>query len=237
MIELGVSATRVVRILWLCAAAVVALSIAIECLDAWFPDAYGMHTAGRVLRLRGERNVGALFSGLLLASAAGLLAVVGAVERASGGRDARYWQWLSVGFLYLCADEVLSLHERLHAPMREVLGEGRPGGLYFAWVLPAMFIVLVIGVGFFRFWSRLERPVRTWTAVAAAIYLGGAIGMEMVDGAYAKVHGFDSAYVALVTAEETMEMCGVIVFIGTLLRLLGSRGPIVFRPRGQSRVA
>ncbi len=186
-----------------------------------------MRAAGRLLRLRGEGNLGTLFSGGLLAVAAALFALVATVERIRRSRDVVYWRVLALGFLYLSADELLALHERMNGPMRALLGDDRAAMLHFAWVLPAIVAVLLVGISLVGFWRRLEPDTRLRTAVAAAVYLGGAFGMEVVGGAHARAHGATAQYVAIATIEEALEMAGVILLIRALLDLLGSRGTVL----------
>jgi hypothetical protein len=57
--------------------------------------------------------------------------------------------------------------------------------------------------------------------IAAALYIGGAVGLELVGGRYAEMHGLKNlTYSMIATAEETLEMAGVIVFIYALLRYI-----------------
>jgi hypothetical protein len=49
------------------------------------------------------------------------------------------------------------------------------------------------------------------------VFVFGALGMEMVGGAYFDSHGSQNVtYVALQTVEEILEMVGIIVFIHAL---------------------
>jgi hypothetical protein len=56
---------------------------------------------------------------------------------------------------------------------------------------------------------------------AAAVYVGGALGMEMVCGYMFVEYGEQSlAYLAAMTLEETMEMTGMVIFLYALLDFL-----------------
>ena len=56
---------------------------------------------------------------------------------------------------------------------------------------------------------------------AGAIFVGGAIGVEMLGGHWFVTQGRDNVtYVALQTLEETMEMMGIVVFIYALAEYL-----------------
>jgi hypothetical protein len=57
--------------------------------------------------------------------------------------------------------------------------------------------------------------------VAATLLIGGAIGIELVGGRYAELHGSEHlTYSMIVTLEESLEMAGVIVFIYALLKYI-----------------
>jgi hypothetical protein len=52
---------------------------------------------------------------------------------------------------------------------------------------------------------------------AAALYIGGALGMEMVGGYIASTTGKNLSYVIGLTIEESLEMLGIVVFIHALM--------------------
>ena len=55
--------------------------------------------------------------------------------------------------------------------------------------------------------------------MAATIYIGGALGTELIGGHYADLHGNNTwTYSMIVTVEESLEMAGLIVFIWALLK-------------------
>ena len=168
-----------------------------------------------------ERNLPTAFSCLLLLFAALLLALVSVLE-AQRGAPLRHWVLLCLGFGLMTVDEAWSIHERAIEPLRALLGEEQDlGVLYYAWVVPGIVLVALLTVYFWRFLGRL--PARTALAFAAAgaIYLGGAIGMELIGGRYDELYGVTNlGYVLIVTIEESLEMAGVIVFIWALLDYL-----------------
>ena len=75
-----------------------------------------------MLSLDKENNVPALFSTLLLFTAALILAFVALLERVRARQDAPKWFILAAGFLLMGVDESLSLHERMIEPMLRGLG-------------------------------------------------------------------------------------------------------------------
>jgi len=175
-----------------------------------------------LVTLDGEKNVPALFSTALLLGAAAILGLIGSLERARQASDASRWMLLSAGFAAMALDEFLALHEKLIEPMRGLLGGSHLGVLYFAWVVPAIALTGAIGVFFVPFLFRLPRRTAIAFAVAAAVYLGGALGVELPEGLWREGHGHRNVvYHLLVSLEEGMEMSGVVLFIHALLEYVG----------------
>jgi hypothetical protein len=157
-----------------------------------------------LLSLSFERNVPTWGASSLLLLASAALAV--SAERASSHRPA--WWALSVIFLFMSLDEAIEIHEHLGG-----LIEGR-GVLYFSWVIPAAVIVLVLGLSFLRFLARLDSVDRRPFVVAGAIYVGGALGMELPLGWWTERAGDDNlVYGLLDWIEETLELVGLTVFL------------------------
>lgn len=168
-----------------------------------------------------EQNIPALFSVLLLFCAALLLAAITVIKKKEQDPDTLRWAILALGFLLMAIDEATSIHEKLVIPIRALLGGGRLGFLYFAWVIPGMALITVVGVFFLGFLLRLPAKTRFTFMFAAALFIGGIIGFELVGGRYAEMHGRDNlTYGMIATAEEGLEIFGMIVFIYALLRYI-----------------
>jgi hypothetical protein len=63
--------------------------------------------------------------------------------------------------------------------------------------------------------------------LAGAGYVGGALGMEMIGGAYASAYGYDAYYPVLTIVEETLEMLGILLFLHALLCYMTAHMPRV----------
>jgi len=179
-----------------------------------------------LFNLSAERNIPAYFSMLLMLFVALLVALIAVLSRENGAPHLSKWIVLSVGFAYMAFDEA---HERLMVPIRYLLrvtdpagagnGEVVLGAFYFAWLIPAVALVLLLGLYFLRFLLYLPATTRYRFLAAAALYLGGAIGFELIGGAYADAYGYDNwTYTLIATAEEVLEMAGLIAFIWALLK-------------------
>jgi hypothetical protein len=182
-----------------------------------------------------EASVPTWYSSIALLVAAALLAVHAIGRWQTNERFAWRWAALAVVFCGLSADEVAMLHEYPIEPLRQALGLS--GYLYYGWVL--LGALFAIGVAVF-FWQPLRTlPLKTQAMLiaAAVIFLGGAVGVEMLSGEWADQHGEENlTYALIVTAEEFCEMLGVAVFITALVADLHQRfGSVELFARNENR--
>jgi hypothetical protein len=176
-----------------------------------------------LFKLSAEHTVPAYSSAAMLLASAGLLWANGRAARAQGRPFVGYWFALAAIFAYLSVDEALALHERAAEPVRAMLGRHAVGVLYYAWVIPGAAVVATLGFVYLRFLLHLPAVVRDRVLIAGALYVGGAIGMEMVGSYFASTVGTSTLrYAASALVEESMEMLGVVVFIDALLIQLGA---------------
>ena len=176
----------------------------------------GTVDVARRFDLDAEHNIPTWFASTALLVAAMLLGVVAHGRWRSHASDRRHWAGLAILFTLLSLDEAVQLHEMLRLPMLQRFA--LRGIFSFAWVIPVFFAVVGFAAVYFRFWLRLPRRTRALFFVSAALYVGGALGLEMAGGALAESHGFDSLrYATVMIVEEVMEMVGVALFVYALL--------------------
>lgn len=162
-----------------------------------------------------EKNVPTIYSSFALILCAALLGMI-AVAHKQLGASCLPWFGLTAVFLYLAIDEGASLHERLTLPLRESFSTS--GVLYFAWVIPYAAAIGVLALIYSRFLLRLPRQTMFLFLAAGLIFVSGAIGLEMVGGRWADLHGNkDLIYSLIVTCEEFLEMLGIVIFIYALV--------------------
>ena len=212
-------------ITWPLSLATILLVAANMGMQAYRLVAHQEHVVGlAMMSMDGENNLPALFSTLLLFCASLLLALIALLERRHEGVDVSKWAILAAGFMLMAMDEALSFHEKAIAPLRALLGGQHLGIFFFAWVIPGFALVSVLGAFFLRFLFRLPRRTAIAFVVSAAIYLGGALGIELIEGWWREAHGHRNlTYHVLVSLEEGMEMAGVIAFIHALLSYIAER--------------
>ena len=176
------------------------------------------------LDLGHEPSLPQLYSSMLLAVSSVLLAVVAVTRSGCGlfGRDRWPWWVLSMGFAYLSIDEAIIIHEMLNS----VLGQGTIGGvLNFPWVLVGGIVVLLVALSLVPFLLRLDARTRNYFLASGAMYVGGAIGLELVESVIFETSGIASTEMTLAIAvEEGLEMLGVSLFIYALLDFLRRYG-------------
>jgi len=165
-----------------------------------------------------ERNIPTGFSAFLLVFAAQLLAVITLLEKKRTSLYWIYWAILSFGFFIMAVDEVFAYHEKSIDPLSKLLGGGNLGVFHFTWVVPAILFVFFLALFYLKFLLRLPSKTRLSFLIAAALYLGGTIGCELIGGHIYELHGIHNlTYGLITTLEESLEIAGTIVFIWALL--------------------
>ena len=173
----------------------------------------------RIFELGSEDNIPTHFSALLILLSALLLIFIFFVETRKNSWSKTYWLILAAGFFFMAADETYQIHEKLIDPVQHILGNGNLGILYFAWVIPYFILVLTLAIFFYRFLRKIPSSTRNRFLIAATVYLGGAIGIELIGGYYFELHGSDNfTYNMIQTVEESLEITGLIIFIWALLK-------------------
>lgn len=227
--EIVLDAARVTRVLTCAAALLVAACVGTQCVKYLLGFDHMLGLVG-LFDLDYERNVPALYSVCLLGAAFLLLATITLLEKRRHGPDVLPWSVLAVGFFLMSVDESWSFHEKLNQPVRGLMGAGG-GMLLYAWVLPGAVLVAALAASFWRFLARHEPAARTAFISAGAVYLSGAIGMEVLGGMHGARYGESNLPHALLAAvEESLEMAGSIMFIRALLVYMSDHyGEVVFR--------
>jgi hypothetical protein len=168
-----------------------------------------------------ESNVPTWYSSMALLLAAALLAVIGCLKLQAREHYRFHWLALAGLFLLLSMDEVAMIHEYPIDPLREALNA--TGALYYTWVIPGLGFVLLVGLALAGFLRSLPAATQRQMLLAAALFVGGAIGVEMLSGIQADRWGEDNlTYALIISIEELLEMLGVALFIEALLAYLAA---------------
>lgn len=161
-----------------------------------------------------EQSIATWFSAAVLLLNSVLLAAISSTKAAVGDKYVAYWLGLSVIFLILSVDEVAGFHDRASILLWPVF---RTSGIFaFFWVIPGSVLVLLFVLAYLRFFFALPRRVKWLFLAAGGLYVGGALGVEMVGG-YMHSEGADERWKQLAAlAEEFLEMTGASVFFYAL---------------------
>jgi hypothetical protein len=200
-----------------------------------------------------ESNLPTFYNAMLFFFGAGLFFLHGMT---SSAEQRRGWKVMAAVFTFLGVDEGSQVHEKFMQFTQRLLHmDGSAGGgggwFFYAWVIPyglaGLGLALVLGRWFFR----LDPPVRRGLLLGGAVYVFGAVIMEMAAGKMVGLLPYrdpsefpwlpcgilddpagcylmmEPRYIVLYTLEEVGEMTGLILCIRTLLQAFEARGSIL----------
>ncbi len=212
---------RISAWLWVASLSVVFLGLFRE----WYVTAFGFETVAKDLRhlaFNAEYCLPAWYSSLMLFFSAALLTLTALSAERHGERHLLHWALLAAIFFGLSVDEATGVHEVLIEPLRS--GLALDGFLHFGWVIPGAIVVALIGLFYLPFLLALPSRTRLMFFGAGLLYVGGALGMEVVGGKLLTLYGEESfPYQLAYCIEEIMEILGATLFATSLLGHLKRR--------------
>src|SRR5690606_6324105 len=168
------------------------------------------------IRLDAESALSVWYSATLMLASALLMLLLARHERSPGGRSIRrYWGALGIVFMFLSADETISLHEQLMPVMHRFLDVS--GLFYFGWVVAGLAVVVLLGLTYVPFLLRVARRTAVGLVLAGALYVAGALGLEMFGGYVYERFGPSPYYVFITVCEETLEILGLTVLFNVMV--------------------
>lgn len=180
---------------------------------AWagYPSTFGLV---ELFDIDVEGSVPCYFSALMLLLASGLCALH---AKALTHHATRNWWLLAVVFSVMSIDEIVGYHESWSGRLQNSFDTG--GVFHFAWVVPAMVLVAVFALSQVQFLRTVAPSLAKGLLVAGAVYVGGALGMEMLGGLAVESLGTgdNRIYDGIVVVEEGLEMLGLVLLIRALL--------------------
>jgi len=179
-----------------------------------------------------EKNIPTFFSAVILIFASFLLFIIYYIIKKTKGVYRFHWLFLSIIFLFLSMDEILELHEQLSSPIQRAINLLNGSLEYWGWIIPYSLLVIIFIISYLRFYLHLNKQFRILFALSALLFVTGAIGFELIEGIYLSKHISITndffvirrtfPYFLMVTVEELLEMCGVILFIYSLIEYITS---------------
>ena len=165
-----------------------------------------------LISLDNESNIPTFFSTILILLSSLILLGIAIVTKI----NRRHWFGLSAIFLFLAFDESFMIHERLTDFFRSYVAG--IDFLVFAWVIPYFLLVLIFCIFYFRFFLRLPKKIKQLFALAFILYVGGALGLEILGAKLFVLYGRNSLpFFIEMIFEEILEMSGILVFVYALL--------------------
>lgn len=170
--------------------------------------------------LHGEVTIPTWYSSMLLLLCAMVLGAITLIKRRAGDRFRHHWLGLAIIFVGLSAEESADVHGAVSVKLQNAFETS--GALAYPWVIPAAILTMLVGLAYVSFLRDLEPTYRFWFMLAGAIFVGAALGMEVVQAAWDSSRGDGWEYFVLVTIEESLEMIGAGIFFAATLSYLGS---------------
>jgi MFS family permease len=191
----------------------------------WFkmghPNVYGWV---RMFYFDDENNIPTYFSAFILLISAALLKIIALFKKKKNEIYSSHWTLLSFIFLYLSIDESASIHELLIIPLRTKFHLS--GIFYFSWVIVGIVVGLIFLIFYYKFLLSLPSNTKYRFILAGIFYVCGAIGMELIGGAYSsknlitEISTHDLNYAVITSIEESLEIIGILIFIYALLNYI-----------------
>jgi hypothetical protein len=183
------------------------------------PGAYGLVD---LFDMDVEANFPTYFAGVQLLVCALVLMLIGLVRRQAKDRFAMHWLVLALIFLLISADELVSIHELSIRLGREFAPAFATGIFYWIWIVPGSLLVLLVAFTYARFvFSYLPAQTRNRTIIGAALFVGGALVVEMFEARHVEQHGMENLTMGIfVFFEESLEKVGILIFLSGILDYL-----------------
>lgn len=220
VLQVAGGAQPIVALLALIAVLLFAVDVAAQTANRVLaPDIVGWPQVMRMLDLDSESSFATWFTILLLVLCSALLAIIAQAARSARNRFARHWFVLALLTLGVSIDEQVRLHDPgggIGARAREWFGF-LTGPLYYGWVMVALVSVLIVGLYYRRFLGALPAATRTLFVAAAAFYVGGEVGTEMINGILIEGGERGLLYETMTSVEEFAGLIGIVIAIAALL--------------------
>ena len=230
MIKIPLSAKKIAVLLAVCILGLIAAHILGQYYKNFIPnDGFLLRIIDKFDLDLEKNNLLTWYQSSTLLLSAFLLAVIAFVKKNKQEIDVRYWVFLSLTFLFLSADEAGSIHEQMSMLLRKVFD--LHGFLFLSWVIPAAMAVLILFAAYSKFLFRLPNATRWLFIIAGFVYLGGALGIDMINANNLEANHFIATnpeivgatrfnYALLTALEEFLEMSGIVIFIYALVTQL-----------------
>ncbi|MDP3818613.1 MAG: hypothetical protein Q8Q57_06415 [Methylotenera sp.] len=186
--------------------------------------------------LDSEMNIPAIFSGFMLLLSSIIIGFIWYLEK--NLKNGKYWLILSGGFFFMFLEEIFEIHEKITAPIQQLIGHDHLGFFKYSWIIPYAIITLIVGLYFLKFLFSLPKKTTKRFLIAGIWYVMAALGIEGITGISADYFGNTDnfLYLASMTVEEASEMYAISFFIFALLTYIQQVHPGTSVSFGSSQV-
>ncbi len=162
-----------------------------------------------------EPSLPAWFSSVILLLNGAVLLLIGRAKKLKAEPFVIHWLALGIIFVALSIDEAVMFHEMIDKAISFAVTTS--GFMLFPWVVVGGGFALAVFAAYLRFLFHLPERFAILFVASGALYVGGAVGMEVIAAGVIDAFGVESIYHTVVqTIEESLEMAGAILFFHAL---------------------
>ena len=168
-----------------------------------------------------EHNLPSLYSALALFLAA-LLSILTAIFSRININEKMRWRIVSIVLLFMSFDEWRGVHEKIDFKLRGILfrlADIELGGGV-AWIVLYSIAIFMLAVIFLPLFYEQKRNIKNLLLASFLMFLLGAVVFEFTAYPLLQLSRQKSLYLALMTAEELLEMSSVAILNFTLIKKL-----------------
>ncbi len=215
--EHSISIGRLMRGLWIIVGALIGIHVGLSFIH------YQLHELPWHLRqifdVDEEDSFPTWYSAMALFLTSGVLWVNARIQRQAQSPLRWHWSGLALGFLFLSIDEIAGMHETLNSVIE------------ISWAIPGAVVAAMIGGAYLTFLAQIPRRTAVQFIIGGAIFVGGAVGVELFTEPYLDNDELDTlAYYLWTAVEEAMEMGGVLIFLSALLKSMKGQATALSLP-------
>ena len=144
-----------------------------------------------------EANLPSFYSSLAILFCAILLWLISLQKQTAGLKYRYHWLGLAFIFTFLGLDEAIALHEEVGDFVEELNLFEASGYLYFAWVVPYGILLILFALTYLKFVLSLPKTIMLKFICAGLMFIGGAVGLEVISAREADLHGSETVYYSI----------------------------------------
>lgn len=195
---------RIMRLLWITVGVLIGIHVVLSFVHYQLEEL--PWPVRQIFDVDEEDSFPTWYSTMALMLTAGVLWINARAHQQLGSPLRFHWYGLAIGFLVLSIDEIAGMHETLN------------GQIEMSWAVPGGILALIIGLAYLSFLTKIDRRTAIWFVIGGAVFVGGAVGVELSTEPYLENDELDTlAYYLWNGLEEGMEMAGVLIFLKALL--------------------